>query len=157
MGSNCNVPRLCTMMKICKFRFSLFAALQSVHPCLGLYLNHHLKRRESQEDFQCNCWFVLSSLPLSTARQATPCNLQRSKLLTLYQTPGHQIVNRQVNNHGVNPMHYSGFQTPSYTKCILTSPKHPVGNIHHIIQLCLPCQSLARNKSKVFDLGKTLR
>ena len=93
----------------------------------------------------------------ATARQATPCNLQRSNLLTLYQTPGHQIVKRQVNNHGVNPMHYSGFQTPSNTKCVLTGTKYPVGNIHHVIQLCLPCQSLVRNKSKVFDLAKTLR
>jgi hypothetical protein len=92
------------------------------------------------------------------ARQATPCNLQRSNLLILYQTPGHQIVKpSQVNNHGVNPMHYCGYQTLSYTKCVLTGPKHPVGHIHHIILLCLPCQSLACNKSKVFDRGKTFK
>jgi len=59
------------------------------------------------------------------ATQATPCNLQRSNLLTLYQTPGHQTVKPYVNNHCVNPMHYSGFKTPRYTKCVLTGPKHP--------------------------------
>jgi len=58
---------------------------------------------------------------------------------------------------GVNPVHYTEFQTPSFTKCALTGPKSPGGLAQHRVQLYLPCQFLVCNKSKVCDLSSQMQ
>jgi len=41
-------------------------------------------------------------------------------------------------------MHHPVFQTSGFTRCAITVPKNPVGFIHHIFQVCLPCQFPSR-------------
>lgn len=53
------------------------------------------------------------------------------------------------DHQGVYPVYYFGFQTWSFTKCDFTGSESPVGIIQHIFKLCLRCQSLVQNKSKV--------
>jgi len=51
-----HAPTLFGMTNICGFKFLLLAAHYSADPCLCLHLDHHMKRKESQEDIHCSCW-----------------------------------------------------------------------------------------------------
>lgn len=56
MNSCSMPPTLFGMINICGFRFLLLAAHYSADPCQCLHLDHHMRRRESQEDIHCSCW-----------------------------------------------------------------------------------------------------
>jgi len=58
---------------------------------------------------------------------------------------------------GVNPVYYSGFQKPSFTKCAPTGLTSPVGLVQHSVQLYFPCQFFVCNMSKVSDLSSQLQ
>jgi len=62
----------------------------------------------------------------------------------------------RFDHHGVDPLHHLEYQTPGFTVLALKGPKHPLGYIQHIFQLCIACQSLIQNKSTVFDLSSQL-
>jgi hypothetical protein len=59
--------------------------------------------------------------------------------------------------HGVDQILQSKLQIQGFTKYALIIPEGPVGLIYHIFRLCLPCQSLVQNGSKIFDLTSQLQ